>query len=401
VNPVTENANLFKQLSEYLKHNQHFWRPVAFHQQQLPWMVNHVKLVERLFALSLEEIDSLASSPYALANYLVKDLPFAHKLIDLSALNALESNLLPPVSPHFYSGMPGRKWQQVSAFASCFEPSSSKLLEWCAGKSYLGFYLQHLHNSKVDALEWNEDLVKQANERAQQQDCNLHSHCIDVMSKQSLKFLKDAPQVAALHACGELHEQLLQRSVEAKVAHLHLAPCCYHKRNKSDYVPLSLMGRALDLNLNKTHLHTAVMETVTAGATLQRQRKQLQIMRLGFDCLQRELLGKDDFLAIPSLPTSWSKAEFSEFCRHCASLKNMVLPNTIDWPYYLQQGMTRFHQVSALDLVRFLFRRPLEVWLVLDKVIFLEEQGYSVKLGTFCPGQVTPRNIMIKAKLAV
>jgi hypothetical protein len=396
---ASELAGLFTQLTGLLSQNQHYWRPVAFHQKQLPWMVQHPLLVERLYALSLEEIDQLASCSLALNQFLANEFPFADELSSLCQLEHAAISALPEISPHFYTGMPGRKWQQVNAFARCFEPISTNVLEWCAGKSYLGFYLQHLHQTNVLALEWDEKLVEQANMRAKQYHIPLSSHCIDVLSPAARAYIKHDQQVVALHACGELHERLLQLSVEAKVLQLQLAPCCYHKRHHTNYQPLSALGCSLDLKLNKSELHTAVMETVTAGATLQRQRKQLQIMRLGFDCLQRELHTKDKFLAIPSLPTSWAKADFSDFCRHCAALKNITLPDAIDWSYYLQQGQYRFKQVSALDLVRFLFRRPLEVWLALDRALLLEEKGYEVSLNTFCANHITPRNILIKAKL--
>lgn len=395
---MNEHADLFTQLSEQLQQNQDYWRPIAFHQNHLPWMAHHPVLVKKLLSLSLEQIDSLANSPQALTNYLAEDLPFAPELYDLSLLKQLKRKKLSPVSPHFYTGIPGRKWQQVSAFAACFDHSSNKITEWCAGKSYLGFYLQHVYETKVVALEWDDNLVQQANSRAQQHNIELHSHCVDVLGATAPRFLHDCAQVVALHACGELHERLLQLSVATKVQDVQLAPCCYHKRQPENYLPLSTIGRSLDLHLNKNELHTAVMETVTAGATLQRQRKQLQIMRLGFDSLQRELWAKDEYLPIPSLATSWSKAEFSEFCQHCATLKNMTLPKSVDWQYYLQQGQNRFKQVSALDLVRFLFRRPIEVWLALDRALFLEEHGYKVTIGTFCSSHISPRNILIQAR---
>ena len=53
--------------------------------------------------------------------------------------------------------------------------------------------------------------------------------------------------------------------------------------------------------------------------------------------------------------------------------------------------------MAGLELVRHLFRRPLELWLVLDYAVFLEEQGYRVRLGTFCDRQLTPRNLMLDA----
>ena len=68
----------------------------------------------------------------------------------------------------------------------------------------------------------------------------------------------------------------------------------------------------------------------------------------------------------------------------------------------LQQCEKQFRQslaqVRNLELVRGLFRRPLELWLLLDRALFLEEQGYQVRLGTFCAHELTPRNLLLLAE---
>ena len=51
-----------------------------------------------------------------------------------------------------------------------------------------------------------------------------------------------------------------------------------------------------------------------------------------------------------------------------------------------------------MELVRLLFRRPLEIWLALDRACFLEEQGYNVVMGSFCDKPITPRNLLIHAE---
>ena len=51
-----------------------------------------------------------------------------------------------------------------------------------------------------------------------------------------------------------------------------------------------------------------------------------------------------------------------------------------------------------LELVRGLFRRPLELWLVLDRALFLSERGYEVQLGEFCDSHLTPRNLLLLAQ---
>ena len=48
--------------------------------------------------------------------------------------------------------------------------------------------------------------------------------------------------------------------------------------------------------------------------------------------------------------------------------------------------------------MRGLFRRPLELWLVLDQALFMVEQGYNVEVGSFCEPSLTPRNLMVLAE---
>jgi len=47
--------------------------------------------------------------------------------------------------------------------------------------------------------------------------------------------------------------------------------------------------------------------------------------------------------------------------------------------------------------VQHLFRRPLELWLVLDVAMYLQEQGYQVSLSELCAPELTPRNLLLQA----
>ncbi|MNE62192.1 hypothetical protein D3C76_1770990 [compost metagenome] len=62
------------------------------------------------------------------------------------------------------------------------------------------------------------------------------------------------------------------------------------------------------------------------------------------------------------------------------------------------KGWQRLAEVRNLELLRNLFRRPLEMWLVLDRGLYLQEQGYRVQLGVFCEQPLTPRNLMLLAE---
>ena len=139
-------------------------------------------------------------------------------------------------------------------------------------------------------------------------------------------------------------------------------------------------------------------ETVTAGARIRRQRDSSMARRLAFDLLQRELRGINDYLPTPSLPVAWLHKVFADYCRDLAQLKNLPVPGHCDWAALEQRGWQRLAHVRNLELLRGLFRRPLELWLLLDRALFLQQHGYRVRLGQFCVGHVSPRNLMLLAE---
>ena len=89
---------------------------------------------------------------------------------------------------------------------------------------------------------------------------------------------------------------------------------------------------------------------------------------------------------------------FAAYCHRVAVLKQLELPQAIDFSHYERAGEERFRQVSAFDLVRHRFRRLLEVLLVLDRAQFLIEAGYRVGVGSFCARELSPRNLLIDAR---
>ena len=87
-----------------------------------------------------------------------------------------------------------------------------------------------------------------------------------------------------------------------------------------------------------------------------------------------------------------------EYCQDLAKLKGLQVTGAPDWAALEQAGWARLARVRNLEQVRNLFRRPLELWLVLDRALYLGEQGFEVRLGSFCPYPLTPRNLMLLAE---
>ncbi|MGL4830743.1 MAG: SAM-dependent methyltransferase, partial [Vibrio sp.] len=89
---------------------------------------------------------------------------------------------------------------------------------------------------------------------------------------------------------------------------------------------------------------------------------------------------------------------FAAFCAWAIKEKGIVLDlKGIDVAHFEQIGLLRFWQMERVSLVQEGFRRLLELWLVLDKALYLQESGYQVSVTEFCERQVTPRNLMVNA----
>jgi hypothetical protein len=106
------------------------------------------------------------------------------------------------------------------------------------------------------------------------------------------------------------------------------------------------------------------------------------------------------YTPLPPFPARWLRDSFEVFCVHMQRAHALVLPQRPDFQEALRQAQARLISVRALGLLRAVFRRPIELWLVLDRVCYLQEHGFDVQLGTFCPPSITPRNLLIIAQKA-
>jgi len=385
----------FQALDDFLLRHQHLWRPRPFTHRQLPWEAEHTELAAWLRARSLADAEAAHNHPERVQ----APAPFGELAAQSAALanvGALPTANRAAPSAHFSVDIPGRKWEQIQAFASClkFAEPPQHWLDWCAGKGHLGHLLAR-DGQPLTCLEHDATLVAAGAQLAHRRGITGRHIEQDVLADAANQHVHPDQTPVALHACGDLHVRLLRLASDAGCRQLAVAPCCYNRIAATHYQALSTAGQASALQLSNDDLGLPLSETVTAGARVRRQRDTSMARRLAFDLLQRELRAVDDYLPTPSLPPSWLHKDFADYCRDLAQLKALPAPAPLDWKALEQKGWARLAEVRNLELVRGLFRRPLEIWLLLDRALFLQERGYSVHLGQFCVGHVSPRNLML------
>ena len=392
-------AERFQQLDTFLVQHQALWRPRPFTHRRLPWEATHPELAAWLRARPLEAAEAAHNQPAELS----APAPFpalAEQATTLSRVDGLPVREMPARDPRQATDVPGRKWLQIQSFSAAldFRERPRHWLDWCAGKGHLGRQLAS-DGASLTCLEWDPALVSAGAQLSRRLGIEASHRHLDVMSDDAVAQLGPTSTPVALHACGDLHVRLLRLAISQGCRQLALAPCCYNRIQADRYQPLSITAGRSPLLLSRDDLGLPLSETVTAGARERRQRDQSMAWRLGFDLLQRTLRGEDSYLPTPSLPSAWLQKSFERYCRDLAALKNLPEPQAEPWPELERRGWQRLAEVRNLELLRGLFRRPLELWLLLDRALLLTENGYSVHLGTFCPTELTPRNLMLIAEL--
>lgn len=385
--------NQFQQLDTCLSNTRDYWQRVAFDYLTLPFTdeLNH-------FLLSLDdsEVAVLDADQNRLYDVFSEYIPHLSELASLTALPYTER---PRESVPFWlsNGIKGRKLIQLQDFVSHVPEQQLPVLEWCAGKGHLGRLMAHLGAPEVHAIELQAGLCEQGIHSAKQQALNVTFSCANVLTDNTVQYFKAQQHAIALHACGALHQTFIRRAAAGHCQKISLSPCCYHLFTEPTYQPMSEEVKHSKLTLSHSDMKLALQETVTAPDRIAVVRRKEVTWRLGFDALRRECTDSEVYISVPSVNKSIFSGEFSDFCQWAAMQKNINLPAEVNYDEYLLQGQKRKRITDRIELVRHVFRRALEIWLVLDRGLYLQSAGYDVTLSEFCEKQLTPRNILIHA----
>ncbi|WP_165724892.1 methyltransferase [Pseudoalteromonas sp. SA25] len=387
-------AEQFFALDSLLTRHRQYWQCTAFDFDTIPWP----ELQGILNELTDDQVTVLDNDQNQLYQFFSQHI---NQLDELAKLCELPSSAHSRSDYPFWisNGIKGRKFDQLQDFVSALPNTKQPVLEWCAGKGHLGRMLAFNGASDVHSIELQQSLCEQGQKSAQQQGLAMHFSQADVLKEDITQFFNADMHAVALHACGGLHQAFMRQASAAKVQQISFSPCCYHLFTANEYRAMSEVANHSELNLTHRDLKLALQETVTAPSRLEKVRKTELEWRLGFDALRKLITGEQYYVSVPSVNKAIFSDSFKSFCAWAADKKAINLPQGTDYNKYLDIGVARKKITDRVELVRHVFRRAIEVWLVLDRALYLQQQGYQVSVKTFCEKQLTPRNILILANI--
>ncbi len=394
-------------LGTWLGRHEAAWRTLPFHDPEPPWVAQEPALAAWLRARSDAEVAQLAAAPPTDPVHATGPDAWRAWVTEADALG--EVGPLPaPADVHLdrrrAHGMTARKVAQVEGFLAVAEAlphpheAGGHWVDWCSGKAHLGRTLSRDTGHPVIALERDPALTAAATALAHGAGVALTAHTVDVCTA-GAQHLSPDDTLIALHACGDLTDAALDALRQSGAAGA-VVPCCFHRTAvqrpdlRHPFAARSDRARRVGPQPDWGMLRLPGRTEAFASARRRDRRRRAAAWRLAFDVLSRETTGAPS-PPTGELPRALLDGSFEAWLDAALAAVGRQRPEGLDTAALARRGEARRHDVARLGLVPARAQRPVALWWVLDRAVYLAEAGHDVAVGEAFDAALTPRNLMI------
>lgn len=274
----------------------------------------------------------------------------------------------------------------------------------------IGLLAQTLNNNfrlKVTSVDMNPVLQKTGTERHEK-------NAKDPSNKVRYQNMKVGPNPEfstlitgqkmpiGLHTCGKLALDIIQTSSENNVPALVNFGCCYHTLDLAPGLQnISMFARENDpLWMNKFALTLSCRAHKKLDEKDFDLKEKVKYFRYAIHILLHDHYDMKELVTLGNSNPKLYDKPFSEYALEQfqrIKLKPHHTAAELDAFFNEPELQLLIDRMLAAGLIRNALGRLLEIYLLLDRAIYLEEKGYQVSVETFFDEEVSPRNIGITA----
>lgn len=204
--------------------------------------------------------------------------------------------------------------------------------------------------------------------------------------------------IIGLHTCGNLSNELINYHLNFSTSKLVNIPCCYHKLNNSQ-INLSKFARNNSpLNFSKYAKDMAAKSYKELSLRDFEHKLKVKNYRYALHLFRYEN-GDDQFTSLGKTQQKDYGLSFSEYTKKYSpdlnSISNLQLESFINSNKTKEQVL----ELICLGILRNQLGRLVELYIVLDRVLYLQEANKEVQLHTIFDRNLSPRNLLITSHL--
>lgn len=330
---------------------------------------------------------------------------------------------------YLWKNVKQKKRHEIDAVAKlCRQQAASNgchhIVDIGSGVGHLSRMLSYGYGFKVCTFEANETLVKSATALDEQfetlldakaikhrkttKTVHLHEKITSNTSgaqflQQVLKHFKDSNKnlqfgLIGLHPCGDLGPTLLRLFNQVEnVRFILIASCCYMKMSFNHNFPLS--GHCIAENMHLKYLSCEI-----ACHSIENYVEKCAVNRLDHlkvhafrAALEHLLISIDPRLKHTQLCSAKysDQLTFSEYCERTLRERITCLGGTVpdcDYERIIKETWT---EVAKFYSVRLLVAPAIETIILIDRVLYLQENGHDSFIVPLFEPEISPRNLLL------
>ncbi len=224
------------------------------------------------------------------------------------------------------------------------------------------------------------------------------THKLSYPDPQFSELLTETTLTTGLHTCGSLACAQIMGSAEKRSSIFNLG-CCYH-RLEPEFTNLSLEAQKNPLPFNRFALTLASGPYQKVSRHDVNLRNHVKRFRYTFHILLCEEYGITEQVTLGNCDEELYFGEFSLYAREQFRRLELAYTGSDESLNSFQKDPARSLLVDKMistGLVRDSLSRPLEVAILIDRVLWLEERGYTAELIEVFDAKQSPRNIALIA----
>ena len=277
------------------------------------------------------------------------------------------------------------------------------ILDIGGGVGHLSAALVYERPRKAFCVDFNEDLQKAGLARLRKWDQETLAKIKFIKSSFSEEFVckefeeRENRMVVGLHSCGKLGTDVLKLASSNGCEYIALASCCYHKLEGA--YNISKFAQTSGIGLSQNGLHLAARCYRYEDPTEFENKLMVRRYRYGLHLLNYER-GQTEFASIGNTKLSDYQMSFFDYVKKYSDLSDLSR-DEVERFYQNGDIQNKINDIILVDLIRAMFGRVIETYLVLDRALFLQERGYRVEIVEAFERKLSPRNLLLCCTLDV
>lgn len=230
-----------------------------------------------------------------------------------------------------------------------------------------------------------------------------HEHRVDESNNEFKKLLGPGIMSLGLHTCGDLSLHQMFASVKTQTKSLINFGCCYQRLEREDWQNVSVFAKNLKTKIYQNHFAL----TLAARAHRKTDEKdynfklKVKYYRYAMHVLLCDRYGHTEMATLGNSSKKLYESPFHVYATEQFKRLGLTPLSASEFEEFYNDT-DRQELIRAMltaGFIRNVFGRLLEAYILIDRAIFMEENGYDSKLLSFFDEEVSPRNLGLVCQL--